>query len=173
MPANPANPYSRWAAAWVIAGRLIGITITLAANILAARVLGPEQFGLFVLITTWMAFGSILAMGGLNEAGLRFVAESLALARHDMARAYMRQLWRLAAVWSLIAAVLSAGASVLVPALPAGFSSPVVLAALMVVGVLALAGQQIAAELLRGWHELRLASLFSGGQSGGLVSNLL
>ena len=48
--------------------RIIGIVATLGSNILAARLLGPAEFGTYLLITTVIALGSLLAMAGLNEA---------------------------------------------------------------------------------------------------------
>ena len=44
---------------------------------------------------------------------------------------------------------------------------------MVVTGLVLLTVLQLVAEACRGLHELRLASLFSGGQSGGLLSNLL
>jgi O-antigen/teichoic acid export membrane protein len=44
---------------------------------------------------------------------------------------------------------------------------------LVAVGIAVLAWQQLGAELNRAYGDLRLASLFSGGQSGGPISNLL
>src|SRR5689334_16549815 len=92
-------------AMWVVACRAVGIAATLASNILAARLLGPAQFGTYLLVTVVIALGILLV---------------------------------------LIAA-----------------------------GILLLAWQQLGAELTRAHGELRLASLFSGGQAGGPVSNVL
>ena len=54
-----------------------------------------------------------------------------------------------------------------------GLPSSALLVAVIVVGLALLAFLQIAGESLRGLQEFRLASLFSGGQAGGLVSNLI
>ena len=127
----------------------------------------------FLLVTTVIGLGSLLATGSLHEAGLRFISESLGLGQESLRPG-------------------------LPPSRPAGGPGefrrgcphrglrawrvrnghrPRFAARLLVVlaaaGVVALAWQQIAAESLRGWNELRLASLFSGGQGGGPLSNLL
>jgi O-antigen/teichoic acid export membrane protein len=52
------------------------------------------------------------------------------------------------------------------------FTPPLLLIAVGI-GIVVLAWQQLGAELIRAQGDLRLASLFSGGQSGGPVSNLL
>ena len=53
------------------------------------------------------------------------------------------------------------------------FNNPLWLIALTSGGMMLLAWQQVTAESLRGYGELGRASLYSGGQSGGPVSNLL
>src|SRR6185437_11351431 len=44
---------------------------------------------------------------------------------------------------------------------------------LVAIGIAVLSWQQLGAELLRAYGNLRLASFFSGGQTGGPVSNLM
>ena len=130
--------------------RIVGIGATLAGNILAARLLGPADFGIFLLVTTIIALGSLLAMGGLNEAGLRFVSESLRLGRRFFGALYLRRILK----WSL-------STSAAKPAVRRGFGSdrrfsissrelnqPMLVVALATLGVIALAWQQIAAESL-------------------------
>src|SRR3954453_14968310 len=83
------QPLSRQAA-WVVGCRVIGIAATLASNVLVARLLGPGEFGAYILITTVMALGGLLAMAGLNEAALRFISESLAHGNPWLARAVFK-----------------------------------------------------------------------------------
>jgi O-antigen/teichoic acid export membrane protein len=160
-------------AAWVVGCRIVGILATLAGNVLAARLLGPAEFGAYLLVTTVMALGSVLGMAGQNEAGLRFISESLALGRFKLARAYLARVLAIAALASLAAALAVALSMALFQSQTGRFHDPALLIVLTAVGVIALSGQQIAAESLRGYHDLRLASLFSGGQTGGPISNLL
>src|SRR3954465_5810219 len=81
------QPLSRQAA-WVVGCRVIGIAATLASNVMVARLLGPGEFGTYILVTTVMALGGLVAMAGLNEAALRFISESLAHNNRPLARAY-------------------------------------------------------------------------------------
>src|SRR6266567_6321822 len=99
------HPPLRRQAVWVVACRIVGIAATLAANILAARLLGPAEFGTYLLVTTVIALGGHLAMAGLNEAALRFIAESLALGRFTLARAYLARSLATTAVASAVASI--------------------------------------------------------------------
>jgi len=74
MEARADHVSLRRQAVWVVICRVVGIGATLAAHILAARLLGPADFGAYLLFTTIMALGSLMCMAGLKEAGLRFVA---------------------------------------------------------------------------------------------------
>ena len=80
----------RSGAVWVIFCRLLGIGTNIAVNLLLARELSQGDKGDlrdFVLFTSLMQFGAILGACGLNEAGLRFIAESLGIGRPDQAAA--------------------------------------------------------------------------------------
>ena len=173
MSSDSIHDKLRTGAGWVVGSRIVGIGATLAANILAARLLGPSEFGTFLFLTTVIAFGSILAMAGLNEAGLRFASETLALGDVALARRYLRQSIAVVCVASAAATLLTAGSIAFYEMRSGSLTRALPIAAVVGLGVLALAWQQLAAESLRGWQDLRLASLFSGGQSGGPISNVL
>jgi O-antigen/teichoic acid export membrane protein len=173
MTIHVANSQLQRQAIWVVGCRIVGITATLASNVLAARLLGPAEFGTYLLVTTVIALGSLLAMAGLNEAALRFISESLGLGRHGRAAAYVRRAIGTAAIASIIAsAVVTVGFAGFLFATRQSFHS-LGLLALVAIGIIVLAWQQLGAELLRAYGNLRLASFFSGGQTGGPVSNIL
>src|SRR3954470_22001036 len=98
------QPLSRQAV-WVVGCRIIGIAATLASNVLVARLLGPGEFGTYILITTVMALGGLVAMAGLNEAALRFVCESLAHANPWLARAYRNGALRVSMLAAIVACI--------------------------------------------------------------------
>lgn len=172
MASSSENPPLRRQAAWVVGWRIVGILATLASNILAARLLGPSEFGIYLLVTTIIALGGVMGAAGLNEAGLRFVAENLAMNRHNLARAYLRRTLTTIAVTSLLAAGIMAVSVGMFQLATPRFEHPLWVIVLTALGVVALTWQLITAESLRGFGELRLASLFSGGQTGGPISNL-
>jgi O-antigen/teichoic acid export membrane protein len=173
MTSVVANSHLRRQAVWVVACRLVGVAATVASNILAARLLGPGEFGTYLLATTVIAMGSLLAMVGLNEAALRFISESLGLGRQARAAAYMRRAIGTTAIASVIASiVVTAGIAAFLLATRSSFNLFALLA-LVAMGIIVLAWQQLGAELLRAYGHLRMASFFSGGQTGGPVSNLV
>lgn len=162
----------RWGALWVIGGRLAGIGVTLLANVVLARQLGPVEYGKFTLLSTIIALLSLVTMLGLSGAVVRFIPESLAHGQEVKARRILRMsfgimslMWGLVAVtivscWSLLAAYFY---------LPSEVDFVLLVAASG--GLIALL--QLTAESLRSFHELRFASLLSGGQTGGLLSNTI
>lgn len=163
-----------WSGAiWVVAGRSLGIVVTTLVNMALARWLLPDDFGSFLLVSSVLALASLSAMLGLNTAIVRFVAESLG--KGDVNRA--RQSIRL----TIGVAVVSISSVACVAALALGYFDKMIFGAarlpgivpLMVLWLVLLAVLQLLAEGCRGLQEMRLASLFSGGQTGGLLSNLL
>lgn len=169
----PGLPPLGRSASWVVGCRVVGIAATVAGNILAARLLGPAEFGLFLIATTGMAAGSLLAMGGLNEAGLRFVAEQLGHQAPRAARGFAILAMKSALKITLFVALALAAGMFFASWVTPQWQLSAWLVALIVAGVALLAWQQLAAELTRGFGELPIASLFSGGQTGGPLSNLL
>lgn len=172
MNVDPLTKNLRRQAAWVVSCRIVGIGATLASNILAARLLGPAQFGLFLLVTTVIALGSLLGMAGLNEAALRFIVESLAGEQRGLAKAYVRRSLTIASVASLAAIVLALCGLAIVSWVTGRHDQPWLLATIAA-AIALLAWQQLGAELVRAYGDLKAASLFSGGQMGGPISNLL
>jgi O-antigen/teichoic acid export membrane protein len=178
LPCEMSTPRSgiawrmRWGALWVVGGRLAGIGVTLLANVILARQLGPEEYGKFTLLSTIIALLSLCSMLGLSGAVVRFIPESLAHGQEAKARqilrlsfAIMSLIWGLVSVavvscWSLIAAYFFLPQEidfVLLVTVSGGF----------------IALLQLTAESLRSFHELRFASLLAGGQTGGLLSNTI
>jgi O-antigen/teichoic acid export membrane protein len=152
---------------------MFGIGATLAINIALARLLGPAEFGTFLLISTVISCGALVAMFGLNEAGLRFVSASLAQGDCNTARAYLTQVFRWIAWATLAATTITVGGLAVFQAATSRFDHFWTLAGLTAIGLAALAWQTVTAEMLRGWHDLRAASLFSGGQGGGPLANAI
>src|SRR5439155_17296782 len=173
MSSIVAISYLRRQAVWVVGCRIVGIGATVASNILAARLLGPSEFGTYLFATTVIALGSLLAMVGLNEAALRFISESLGVGRQERAAAYARRAIVITVIASLIASlVVTAGFVIFLHSSHPSLNL-VALLALVAVGIVVLAWQQLGAELLRAYGKLPVASFFSGGQTGGPVSNVV
>jgi len=161
------------AALWVMLGRFLGIGSTLLATILVPRLLATREFGELTALLSVITFAAIMAQLGLGHTCVRFLAESLAV--HDNAR-----LWRtLRLALGLLAAASLATcgvAALLLGLFGESFLHLTHLAwltPLAAVLILLMAWQQFSAESLRGLHELRWASLLSGGTFGGPLPVLL
>jgi len=171
--AAPASRSLRFGAVWVVVGRCLGIGITVMVNIALARWLTPQDFGNFLLLSSVLGLASLVAMLGLNIAVVRFVSESLG--KGDLARA-QQTMWLIMSVAGVSIASVAGLAAVTfaywgrtllgLPDLPG-------IVPMAVTGLVLLAVLQLIAEACRSLHELRLASLFSGGQTGGLLSSVL
>ena len=166
------SPLSRQAT-WVVGCRIVSILATLAANVLAARLLGPAEFGRYLFLFSVVVCGGLLGAGGLCDAVLRFTSESLALDRRSLAVAYTRRTMQLGVASTLIAAGVILAALCGFQFATDRLARPVLLLSLTVLALAALAWQQLASETLRAWNNLKLASLFSGGAAGGPLSTLL
>jgi len=155
---------------WVVGCRVVGILATVGGNILAARLLGPTEYGNFLFLFSIAACGSLLSAGGLSDAVLRFASENLALDRPQTAVAFVRRAFLTCTVSSLLAAGIVSGGLTLFHLVTGKLDQPALLILLTVVTAVAIAWQQLAAEVLRGWDDLKTASFFSGGFTGGPIS---
>lgn len=74
----------------VLAARLAGAGFAYGAQVLAARYLGQEGFGVYALALVWLTLLGHLSVGGTNQALCRYVAEDLATGASDFARGFVR-----------------------------------------------------------------------------------
>jgi O-antigen/teichoic acid export membrane protein len=112
-------------------------------------------------------------MLGLNTALVRYVAESLGHQDLARARSSLRMVAAVAAVSVTSVACLTALALSLMDTRLLGLPVTAGLIPMAVTSLVLLAVLQLIAEACRSLHEIRLASLLSGGQTGGLLSNLV
>jgi oligosaccharide repeat unit polymerase len=158
---------------WVILGRVVGIGVTFLLNAVLARVLGPSGFGGYVLAATLAAVVGLVGMVGFNEAFVRFISERLAHKNARGAALVVRKGLAISGVCMLVGAPLAWIALTQFDVGLAALGDIRILAMLVVACAVLLALQQLGAEALRGFHQLRLASIFAGGQSGGLLASIL
>jgi O-antigen/teichoic acid export membrane protein len=155
--------------AWALAGRLTMALTGLLGNALLARLLSPEDLGVYFLAYSMVWLGGILGSLGLNQAAVRFVAESLALGEFRRARG---------AVISTLALGLVAAAGVALVYLLLGgfvgenlFQSPALsaVAGLVAGWTVAASLQNLFSETFRGFGDIRLAAVFGGPLPGVLL----
>ncbi|MFN0017203.1 MAG: lipopolysaccharide biosynthesis protein [Pirellulaceae bacterium] len=178
LGASPAESSSRLqrlprAALWVMLGRGLGIGSTLLATIIVPRLLAPSEFGELTTLLSVVTFAAIMAQLGLGHTCVRFLAESLV--SHDHSR--IGRTLRLATGVLVVASLTVCGITALLLWLYGEsflqLEHLTWLIPLAAVLILLMAWQQFSAESLRGLHELRWASLLSGGTFGGPLPVLL
>ncbi len=173
MSPTPTIHRLRGSAIAVVFWRLVGIGSNVLLTLLLARTLPEGELRDYSLFISFLSVGAIFAAFGQNESALRFIAEHMSLGNRFQAAQY----WRAARSITFISALVAAGcvcAFLLVDDWRLGESLPqATLFLTMFLGIALLAWQMVAAESLRGYQEIRLASLFSGGLAGGPLSSLL
>jgi O-antigen/teichoic acid export membrane protein len=148
---------------WALGTRVAGAFLAVGLNALLARLLSPAELGAYFLVSSVVAVGVMIAQFGLPKAALRFVAEGLTAGRTDRVRATVRA--------SLLAGL--AGGALVGLSLNLGvgnfianrvFDSPLMYGAMGVAAlwVVVLSVQGILAEIFRGFHDIRWASVFGG-----------
>jgi O-antigen/teichoic acid export membrane protein len=157
--------------AWAFGGKFLAAFTGLASNVLLARLLSPQDLGVYFLAFSIVSFGAVLGSQGLNKAVVRLVAENVGLGRFGQARRAITLVVVLGAFGAL---------GVGLAYLPLGhvvgkdlFHSPALVAITglvagwMIVETL----QQILIEIFRGFHDIRSATVFGGlVTSGGLLT---
>jgi len=155
--------------AWAFAGKLVTSFTALGANALLARLLSPEEMGAYFLTLSLVSVAAIVAQFGLTQTIVKLVAESMGTDRPARARLAVSWVLRLTGLGALLVACVLAfgGGSWVASRL---FHSEVMsqVMGLAAVWAVIISFQQLMAEIFRGFHDIRLATLF-----GGLVTGLL
>jgi O-antigen/teichoic acid export membrane protein len=147
---------------WAMLGKVLTMPVALGLAVVLARVLSPAELGGYFLATSFAAFLIILVQLGLGRAMIKLVAGALATDRPALALRAIRigaTTFVVAAV-TVVALMLTPPGAMLLGLLEDGQQLIVYLPwiALIVAG---LATTDFAAEILRGFHDLRSASLLA------------
>ena len=158
--------------AWAIGGKAGAVVLGLSSNILLARLLTPAEFGTYLLIVSVVSAGGLVGCLGLNKSTVRFVAESLGLGQPGRAKRMIRAVLGIGALGALGAGSVYLLANGFLESL---FDAPALAAvAGLIAGWIAISTvQELFAETFRGFHDIRLATLFGSlavGNSAGLVT---
>ena len=159
---------------WVMFGKGVTVTTTLANQALLSRMLGDDGFGLYVIAFSFVSVAAIAGQMGLHHTAVRFVAESFGLERPGRAREALRLVYRWAAVGAAAAFLLlvaGPGRRLVIgvweaPELAASMATLATWAVLI-------SFQVITSESFRGFKDLRFAALFGGAVTGVLNTALL
>ncbi len=154
---------------WAFSGKILIAFSGLAVNALLARLLPLDEMGAYFLTLSMVSILATAAQFGLSKTIVRLVAESMGTDRPARARMAVRLTIRLVGLSALVIACVLAfggGAWVAERLFHSTLMSQVV--GLAAVWIILIAFQQLIAEVYRGFHDIRLATIF-----GGLVTGLL
>jgi len=155
--------------AWAFSGRAVTTISALAVNVLLARLLAPDDLGAYFLILTLVSISALLAQMGLSQTAVRTIAEALGKGMPGRTHAIIRSILRYAVAGTVLVTVgLLVGGGKWI-ALHV-FGSPTIagLVGVATVWVAVLTFQNLIVEMFRGFHDIRLATIFGGMVTGGL-----
>ncbi len=153
---------------WAFGGRIVMVFTGLLSSAMLARLLSPQDMGNYFLAFSVVSLGAVVGSVGLPQVAVRFVAESLGTDRTARARYTVAAVLRLGLLGAIGAGLMYA---VFGGAIGRGlFGAPALgaLTGLIAAWIVALTLQNLLAETLRGFHDIRRATVF-----GGLVTAVL
>lgn len=156
--------------AWAFGGRVATAVAILASNALLARLLSPQNLGGFFLASSLVSVGSLLGSLGLTHAVVRFVAESIGKGQYERARG---AIFKILGLGLLGATGVGIAYLLLGRAIGSGvFGAPALgaVTALVAAWIAVMTLQTILAEVFRGFHDIRLATIFGGALTWLLVT---
>ncbi len=155
--------------AWAFLGKMLTALSGLAISALLARLLEPEEMSAYFLTFSLVSAAAIVAQLGLTQAIVRLVAESIGTGRPGRARQSVVLVLRVVAFSGLVIASLLAfgfGQWISEQLFKSVLMSQVM--GLAAVWTILITFQSLMAEIYRGFHDIRLATIF-----GGLTTSLI
>ncbi len=152
--------------AWALGGKVATTLSGLATMALLARLLSPQDLGAYFLAMSVVITGATVGSLGINHVAVRFVAESMGSNQYLRARHVVGKIVRIGVLGALAAAAIYLALGNLlgngvfhVPALASATG-------LIALWIAAVALQGVMADILRGFQDIRLATIFSGPTTG-------
>ena len=155
---------------WVLMNRVLVAVTQIVTLALLARLLSPEEMGVYFLVSNFVIIGSVLAQLGIPQVVIKQIAESVETGTSEQTRAVILSglligLASAVVFFGLLYFVLGDWIALTM------FRSPL-MAQVMLFAVLWLAVQalqRVVGESFRGLHDMRMAAIF-GGMFSGVVS---
>ncbi len=159
---------------WVLVGKVATAASTLVISALLAKLLDPDDVGVYFIADKLIWFASMLALLGLNNTVVRLVAESIGSDQPGRARTAVRKVYLQAAVGVSVAVaflMFGGGAWLAIRV----WDSPPLAGLISVVAVWAglHSFQILTSEAFRGFQDLRLATIFGGTITGVITASVL
>jgi O-antigen/teichoic acid export membrane protein len=163
---------------WALGGKVGAAAIGIVTSGLLGHMLSKQDLGTYFLLFTIISVGAVVGSLGLPKTVLRFVAESMTLDQPGRARRAIST----ALALGVAGAIVTSLAYYFVVGDFVGkhfFHSEAIVAVIgLTTGWMAISVmQEIIAESFRGFHDIRMATLFgglaTGGKSAGLIMRAL
>jgi O-antigen/teichoic acid export membrane protein len=159
--------------AWSSGGRVVTAFTALATNAILARLLSPQDLGVYFLAFSLVQVSALLGSLGLEQAVVRFVAESVGLNQFERARRSLVGALVLGALGALgVGAVYLFLGRTIADIL---FHAPGLVAATWLVAgwIVVMTLQALLAGGFRSFHDHRSSTIFGGLTTGGLLTAFL
>lgn len=159
---------------WALTGKVVTAIIGLGVNALLVRLLTPKEVGAYFLTFTLVSVAAVLAQLGLNQTVTRLVAESLSTGKPGRARAAILIVFRFGALGALFTAgilIIIVGHWLALHVFDSELIGGVI--GLAAAWVVIITFQNLLAETFRGFHDIRLATIFGGQHLGGLAAGMI
>ena len=149
--------------AWAFTGKVISVLSALAVNTLLVRILNHEEMGAYFLTFSLVSATAVIAQLGLTHTVVRLISESVGTNHFGRARQSIFVVLRIAAISGIIVtSALAIGGGRIIAKFIFHSESMVQISGLMSVWVALSMFQQLIAEIHRGFHDIKLATLFGG-----------
>ena len=158
---------------WAFSGKMLAALTGLAVNALLARLLSPAEMGAYFLILSLVSVVAIVGQLGLTQTIVRLVAESMGINSPSRARKSIVLVLRIAGISSVAVSFIFAyglGHWVAEQLFNSKLISEVM--GIASIWVFVIVFQQLLAEIYRGFHDIKLATLF-GGLATSIISMIL
>ena len=163
---------------WALGGKIGAATIGIVTTGVLTRLLTKQEVAVYLLAFSIISLGAVIGSLGLPKTVLRFVAESITLGQPGRARRAIYTALGLGVLGSLC---ISLAYFFIVGDLVSRYlfhSSALVAVIGLTAGWMAISTmQEIMAETFRGFHDIRMATLFgglaTGGKSAGLIMRVM
>jgi len=148
---------------WAFLGKILASLVGFSIHILLARLLSPNDLGNYFLIISLISFASTFALFGLLKTLVKMIAESLSLDEQGKIKETVIYTFQIVIIGTLLTGgsfIFGLNEWVAITLL----DSPDIakLTGLIVIWFTLLIWQQVIAEIYRGYHNIKLATLFNG-----------
>jgi O-antigen/teichoic acid export membrane protein len=158
---------------WAFGSRFATAFTAFVTNVFLARLLSPQDLGAYFLAFSVVSVGSLVGLLGLDQAVVRLMAESVDMKQFERARYALGRVLSLAGLGAVGAALtyLLFGKFLETHV----FRAPALVAVtgLVAAWIVVVALQLLIAEVFRGLHDIRLASIFFSLGNGVLLTTSL